>query len=457
MKLGSVKLSKAELNLTMSVRHMTKRKPTMLEWLVMHTLTLVEERPAYQSWPLRDLMGSLFGFQQDSADALIRPTILGLRDRDLVRTDTLSDQRTLADIAIGDIHLTDHGRAFRREGVIRSALSENSLTLHFDPESGSLSEGMAATRGTSPDGIPLQDAETIMEETAFPGMLVMQYLDGLKTTRNPYQEWLGVQTVIESVNPIERSISWIPVTQDVCWDKYGCHVRGASGEVAGKALESLDLDDSMVTDESQWPLLQGFDPDADMQCFYHMNDWQKLICEAYAASRVLVIRQKDYNAVVATIDSKGLKFLILTGAESNQMILTAEGAMLIMVRQDILPSDVLLLSNEQIIRRGRVILKAGNVERNMAFMYIPINTGHLLENLCEQIAANEELDHATVLLLRTVGQKTLGDRILAARLKSEPPLQKQKIRARIESLATALFSVSKAGKSSRKASKKRRR
>lgn len=446
------------LNFTVRVRHTTKRKPMLTEWIVLQALGTAEHNQRYKRVSVKDITEQVFGFH-NASDSLIRPALLGLKERDIITADTLSDSTKMSNLMLGDVHVTERGRIFRQEGVLWSEPSENSLTMQYNPGSCKFSLGTGNNGAAEPDGIPIQEAEELLGKLAFPEGPIRQYLDSLKSRHNPYSDWLTTQSVIEEIEQLERTLSWVPLKRDLTWDRSGCHINGVSDNIAEFALSSLSIIE--LGDEGlngpEWPLLSGFDPDTSLNHFYQAATREALLKETYSTSRILVIRQKDYNTMQSEANDQSPRFLVLTEAPEDHIEQMTDGKLLISIKQALIPSDVLLIGNDKLIRSGRAELVAGNIRREMPFFYEPRDNAHLLGSVCEQIAEYEGIDHRAVFLLRAIGQKALSERILASRLQKEPKEQQNVLRESIERDANLTFTVRLPGKQGKSSKKKTKR
>ena len=392
MRLASINLCQPELCYTVRVRHAVNQQPTLLDWVLLQAVALAEKHPSIADASIKAVMEKDFGFL-GAVEALILPTMLRLRDLETIDVPALSDTTRLEDLRCRDIRITERGESFRRDGVIRGAASEASLTISYQPLNGSIAVFSSNVRQAEPDTLPLATPECL-DQTAFPEIAVRQFFEGQKKNRRKAVfSWLKPQSIIESIEPVSQEIRWLPVKRELLWEKDGIRIPRTDAEVAGRALASMPWAKNPSAlgnpTDGQWPLLNDLDPDTTLREIWpetaDNRTAQPMAGYFLHSSRILILRDADYEALPEAARESGPTCLVLTGAAEDRIKHTSDGKTMLYTEERCLPDDVFLMSDTAIIRRGRTILQAGGVARELAFFYQPKIQEDLFMQICRKL------------------------------------------------------------------------
>ena len=89
MKLMNVTLSVPYITYRVDVQYRIRRKPVIMEWVVIQLIAVAEHQEAYADVPVSILLEKMFGIVD--VDKLVRPVMIGMRSSGLIAVTGLTD------------------------------------------------------------------------------------------------------------------------------------------------------------------------------------------------------------------------------------------------------------------------------------------------------------------------------------------------------------------------------
>ena len=131
MKLKDITLSYPAIQYSINVSHFTSRHSTAIEWLILEVIQKAMENPHLEDVSIASVFEQIFLI--NDANLLIKPCILSLRDGGALIIENIYDEADLKEVPMRNLRLTEEGMRMQRDGLLPGKVSEDSLTITFDP------------------------------------------------------------------------------------------------------------------------------------------------------------------------------------------------------------------------------------------------------------------------------------------------------------------------------------
>lgn len=228
MKLIDIRLGVPLLRLETRISHVTPRKPTAFERVILAMVDRFAENASFNAIPINRLFAEMLSVP--APEPLLTPTLENLTSLDVIRC--TADIRFTDKLALGQLELTERGRHMIVHDLLPARTASNDEIFLFDPIAGRLlsdAEG-AAYRPAQPG----QALDASLFADLFPDELIRERI------RTGRFRWFGASSQIEHVRRLATTVLW---KEAPCW------LEIESGVLHLRSRDTV-LDDYLASSES---------------------------------------------------------------------------------------------------------------------------------------------------------------------------------------------------------------
>lgn len=390
MKLMNVTLSVPYITYRVDVQYRIRRKPVIMEWVVIQLIAVAEHQEAYADVPVSILLEKMFGIVD--VDKLVRPVMIGMRSSGLIAVTGLTDDTPLQEIRLGACALTQDGRQMLRDGTLPSQTNRTELPVTYDVIHQRLTAGKPLQ--AEPAGVPVF-AEDDLQDVPFPLPQIQSYLADAKKKKT--FSWLREGTEIPVIAPIQgengTKIGWNNIQRPIDVGPDGvCHIQDYdTPEILQRVAAQLDLP---MPEEDAWPETSAEDVDDRISAWTWPEAWKELLGEKNAQRTLFLVRASDAAALPPMQDKKAHRAVLLSDSDAFGMEVQPH-QLTVHVDGTLLAPEIIVASAGFAIHRGWFSLNFGGTIREAAIAYVPrqepLDIPSLLGEIVRQYAAREPL------------------------------------------------------------------
>lgn len=407
-----------------NVSHVTSRNSTAFEWLFLEAL-IKSNGTEFQNENVEHFFRNYF--QIDNPEKLIKPVLKRLYDLQALACPKLTDDISLSELALSDIKVLPLGKEMQQKGLLPGEHSRDTLELVYDVSKNKLITDRKKFSAEA-EGISVS-----AEESSFPEKLVRQYIESQRpknekeektgqTDKELAEEMLS-QSSEESASSKkskkkekknnQKKLDWLKVNTEIdslspqktetCFDNIPCKIQLKDGLVwkiennKSVELEEVSLEkfeNNPPESLENCPLTSIAKPDEEIEQIILFKE-QKSVKDASAPSLNKFIDKKLYGGLTTIISRQffhqenlqkrngknksdknkklSTKTIILSG--SQKFSVSSENAILLVaVPEKILPPDRIFMSENFSIKVEKFPVKAGQVQKELTFAYLPKNS-----------------------------------------------------------------------------------
>lgn len=199
MKLTTLNISYPIQKFTAVISHFTPRNSTAIEWAILESARLIEEKPKYKKVPIARFFSNILQISDVPSDVnkLLIPCILNLVDIDaLESSDDIYDTADLAEVPMLELRLTEDGREMQMRGLLPGSEVENEEDFFYNLYNKELTYGLKFLASRAID-VTLLDDDVDPDDVEIPELEIRSFLDDPKNTF--LFSWKNVNTEIKDI------------------------------------------------------------------------------------------------------------------------------------------------------------------------------------------------------------------------------------------------------------------
>lgn len=249
MKLTDVDIAIPFYQYRVDINYYLERKPIVIEWAIVQAINMAEKYPVYRNFPVDTVFSQIFSIPD--TDKLVRPVILAMADKNLLKAIALTDDTSLKDLSMENLSLTDRGRILLGRGTLPSEDNTAQILFLYNIYERKAADENPTLLHQESNGFPLVSGDEL-KNVAFPELLVRGMLGDEQNKKKGKYNWLNKETRISSVIPAEDSepiLLWKNVRRELSFNEdMECSIKGVNAplivELALQQLrrESIDAD-----------------------------------------------------------------------------------------------------------------------------------------------------------------------------------------------------------------------
>ena len=393
------------------ISHLTARKSTAIEWVILEAIRKCEELPNYLEVSIASFFEQIFTISD--ADLLIRPCLISLQDIGAITISGIDDETELNTVAMRNLKLTSAGRNMQVQGLLPGVTSEEICTIYYDIVADALSED-AKMYNDEPTGMCVMDLVDA-EETNFPEGAIRDWLQGIKNDKKSKKlHWLSPTTSIESVTSLSSNLLWKNISKKVeLVDGMRWTISGEEDSTFDEmTLEKTDL--SYSDKFKSLPYLELSNPDEEIQEIVSISKINELIKKYLEEDDFFCIEETYYEKVNSNKKNKKnkknkekRKIGIVFDAKAFQVECKGK-QMLIRVPDTEMRKVGLYMNSHDSIQAGIVPVTAGKISKEIAVAYVPKKSyTNLANTVVSLVDKYYEKDYSLVFVLYELGLKEL--------------------------------------------------
>lgn len=369
MKLTDVDIAIPFYQYRVDINYYLERKPTVIEWAIIQAINIVEKYPFYRNFPVDTVFSKIFSIPD--TDKLVRPVILTMADKNLIKAIALTDDTSLKDISMENLTLTDRGRILLGRGTLPSEDNIAQILLLYNIYERKLADENPALLHQESNGFSLVSGDEL-KNVAFPELLVRGMLSDEQNKKNGKYTWLNKETRISSVVPAEDSepiLLWKNVRRELTFNEdMECSIKGVNApHIVGLALQQLRRES---IDADVEPDIEHID-DNYVQCKLS-GEIAEVLKTQNAKPRGSIIRYDYLNEISGSLALSNNRILVAFGNVPEEKIdLTSnktfkiylKGEMLHQYELSLSPYSVVSKMNLKLLNNGKTFKLPVVVER----------------------------------------------------------------------------------------------
>lgn len=374
MKLKDITLSYPAIQYSINVSHFTSRHSTAIEWLILEVIQKAMENPHLEDVSIASVFEQIFLI--NDANLLIKPCILSLRDGGALIIENIYDEADLKEVPMRNLRLTEEGMRMQRDGLLPGKVSEDSLTITFDPIRQNLLAGnVNESYSDKATGIFVRELDT-PGDISFPSALVMDYLETAK--QNQRYKWITPTTEIHEVVPTNARVLWKNISTKLqVTANWKCYIDGDDdGSLAAKFLSHMAMElPATILDVLE---IGELDPDTDINNLIELTALSGYLNSQVRQDAFFIIDQSHFSQDVWTMPGckvKGLRVAIVEGAENTSVSLSGN-RLKVCIPDHLLDDGVLYRSEKTTVKIGLVHLNAAETTKDAIFAFVPVDNIH---------------------------------------------------------------------------------
>ncbi len=409
MKLTNVTVSYPHINYSIDVTHYTERKSTVIEWIILESISKAHTFPEYKNIPLKYIFEDILTFSD--IDLLVKPCLISLEDMGAVILSNIDDESTLENATLGDIILTDKGMELQQKGLLPGETATESIpSILYDVKN---REVLLKVRTTdTPIGIEAYEFDNI-EEITFPEFDIRSFFEEIKKySGNSFYKWLRPTTNINQI---------LPVHSRLCWKNEIMNVELMSNmECKIKNVDDKNLVETIISDIAlkyegeidELPDIEILEPDKELFDINEISELRNVIKRNVEQERTFIIDNVDLGKI-QTADKKVKKVIIVSGAEKFKYDIS-NNLCVMSIPEVCLPECVNFAGEKFISGIGKFNIKYSNQTKALPLCYTKQQTKNEFNTLVESLIENYYLkQEECIFILRELGMNDLFKRYVS--------------------------------------------
>lgn len=212
MKLTTLNISYPIRKFTAVISHFTPRNSTAIEWAILESARLIEEKPKYEKVPIARFFSSILQISDVPSDVnkLLIQCILNLVDINaLESSDDIYDTADLAEVPMSELRLTEDGREMQVKGLLPGSVVENEEDFFYNLYNKELTYGLRSLASRAID-VTLLDDDVDPDDVEIPELEIRSFLDNSKNAA--LFSWKNANTEIRDIrdnsSDEESNLGW---------------------------------------------------------------------------------------------------------------------------------------------------------------------------------------------------------------------------------------------------------
>ena len=360
MKLTDLNLSYPYIEYEINISHITSRRSTAIEWLILETVSHLEQETSYQDLCVEDFYFRLFGISD--TNKIIKPVLIELRELGALFLDNIYDDTDLGETPMNCIHLTEDGRSLQKVGKLPGNRAEDTFGFYYDVAGQKITQKSNAEDESK--GVRVSKMESA-DEVAFPLALIQQEI--LELGSQNKLKWYNEGTEIIQITPVQSALKWKTVRRNLCINEdFTIFVEGVSEP--GINEEVLDIY-SAGSSLQRLPEVH-FSSLSELSMIGEQSSAEAWVHDAIEKARIYIADIHYYSSQARPYTGgKGeYNVVILSGCDSLEVKVDKKG-ILARIPEQILPEGNKFLSSENQISLGAIPLRVGNSEKLVNLAY----------------------------------------------------------------------------------------
>lgn len=368
MKLTDVQIALPYLRWRIQVSHYAKRKPAVIEWLVMKVVSVTSANPKYSQVTVENLFSALFAVID--ADKLIKPVIFSLRDMGLIEVKGLRDSTFLREFYMENFSLTDKGRNMLKEGFLPAMSREDVVEFTLNVVERNLQTAIEKSLKNSPEGMPLVSEEELAV-ISFPENEIRNRLEEMRREKNLVYPWLTNETEISLVKPLGITTLWKNVRRELSISKNMiCSVRDVEDSAMAQAIVTR-LISEMPTQVESLPKVVYENVEAQFQRCAPISEATEILRDLIRKENAFIIRKADFEDLsLGKFDKNNCKVILLCECDRFDIDCGSEGAFIVKIETKFLSDSQILQSETQELNRGQLTLDVYGQKKYFPAVYL---------------------------------------------------------------------------------------
>ena len=199
MKLTTLNISYPIRKFTAVISHFTPRNSTAIEWAILESARLIEEKPKYEKVPIARFFSSILQISDVPSDVnkLLIQCILNLVDINaLESSDDIYDAADLAEVPMSELRLTEDGREMQVKGLLPGSVVQNEEDFFYNLYNKELTYGLRSLASRAID-VTLLDDDVDPDDVEIPELEIKSFLDNSKNAA--LFSWKNANTEIRDI------------------------------------------------------------------------------------------------------------------------------------------------------------------------------------------------------------------------------------------------------------------
>lgn len=199
MKLTTLNISYPIRKFTAAINHFTPRNSTAIEWAILESARLIEEKPKYEKVPIARFFSSILQISDVTSDInkLLVQCILNLVDINALESSSdIYDTADLAEVPMSELRLTESGREMQTKGLLPGSVVENEEDFFYNLYNKELTYGLRSLASRAID-VTLLDDDVDPDDVEIPELEIRSFLDNPKNAA--LFSWKNVNTEIKDI------------------------------------------------------------------------------------------------------------------------------------------------------------------------------------------------------------------------------------------------------------------
>lgn len=389
-----VTLSYPYVSYKVEVSHITARKSTAIEWVILEAMDQCEKLSNYAGISIASFFKEIFTISD--ADLLIRPVLISLQDMGAITISGIDDETELDTVAMSSLKLTKTGREMQGRGLLPGTSSEETFSIYYDVAANAL-KGEFNLYKEDAAGIKVVDIDDA-DDIDFPEGAIREWLlaaqnDGKQKGLN----WLTPTTKIESVTSLNTRMYWKNITRKVeIVDEMRWKVSGIEDQRIDEiTLEAFKV--SCSNDLKELPFLEMGNPDEKIKRLVSINEINALIGEYLQEDDIFCVADRYYKDVKKNQQNKKkIRIGIVYGANEFK-VESSKKQIIIWIPDCDLMKYGLYFNSKDSIKACITTVSAGSISKEIAIAYIPKKMETNLANVIVELVDKYYLFDNTVL------------------------------------------------------------
>lgn len=370
------------------VSHLTARRSTALEWMVLEAISRCTTLPAQEQAAIS--AGHVFEeiFLVADADKLILPCILNLQDLGALTTEGLSDDSELESVPMSSLRLTPIGRQMQSEGLLPGAKSEDIFDVLYNQVQKELVSDTSARYTEKPTGtaFPMDDAPS------FPAFQIKEMLQDAQQKGDKGRRrfpWMEPSTKIDHIEPVETQLLWRNMNKRL---DVGPELVCSLDDISEPALIAKILAEMAANSPEELtdlPPVKVSDPDKEIQALYPPVKVSAVVNERLQNDPLFIATQ-DYlreEIIGASRSRKGSRpgIVLVDGCEVLDVTLRSK-QLIVRIPERLLPNACVYMAQTFELCLGKFALRAGEVTFDIPLGFSPNTPEKQVDEIACRIA-----------------------------------------------------------------------
>lgn len=369
MKITDVDIAIPFYQYRVDINYYLERKPIVIEWAIVQAINIAEKYPVYRNFSVDMVFSQIFSIPD--TDKLVRPVILAMADKNLIKAIALTDDTSLRDISMENLSLTDRGRILLGRGTLPSEDNTAQISFLYNIYERKAADENPTLLHQESNGFPLVSGDEL-KNVAFPELFIRGMLSDEQNKKKGKYNWLNKETRISSVIPAEDSetmLLWKNVRRELSFNEdMKCSIKGVNAphivELALQQLRSESIDADVAPDIEQID-------DNYVQCRLS-GEMAEVLKTQNTKPRGAIIRYDYLNEISGSLELSNNRILVAFGNVPEEKIdVTSnktfkaylKGEMLHQYELSLSPYSVVSKMNLKLLNNGKTFKLPVIVER----------------------------------------------------------------------------------------------